>query len=222
MRVLGHQVGEAEARLDRGALLAVDVQQIVVALDPVDPKPHVGREPRVRLPRVLRVQGDIAVALTDARILRRRAVALMPDGGPRRRIGRIELTELEQLVTVVHVRGRRVAPQTGSGVDAGLQLMRSAESFREVGDVAAHHQHRRGRNRDRIRRVFLDQRAGAVWNAAIDEDVLMDRDLRTVEIDAFERVDVIPALVVVRARDLRREEKPHHSSTLLDVTTAAR
>src|SRR5439155_23604064 len=76
-RVVGDHVRDAGTRTDLPCVLAVDVENLVVPPHEVDAHAHVRRYPRVRPPRILHVEGDVAIAGRQGQPVGGRAVLLM-------------------------------------------------------------------------------------------------------------------------------------------------
>ena len=103
--VSGDQEREAEPRPDIGAVHAFDAVDVVEAAHEVDADADVRRQPRVRLPRVLDVDADVAVARGGVMELERRLVAAVEGHGAAVRVVRIDLPHFVQAEAVVDQRG---------------------------------------------------------------------------------------------------------------------
>ena len=89
-RILRDEEGKAEARADVGALHALDAVDVVEPAHEVDANAAVEGQPRVRLPAVLDVDADVAIARGRLLELDRRFVAAM-EGAPSRRWDRCRI-----------------------------------------------------------------------------------------------------------------------------------
>src|SRR5438309_10504489 len=134
-------------------------------IDDVRANAHVGGHTRMRLPRILEVEGAVAIALRQSLRLARRLELLVKRDQAGAWIVRIDLPQLFEDEAVVHVVRRLVPRQSWRRPDSRLELVRTAPAFLEIGEIASKDDHRRGRLGDRLHALHHED-AGGDWDAA--------------------------------------------------------
>ena len=225
--VAGEQVGEAEPRPDLGARLTGKVAQRVVAAHEVDPHADRRGEPRRRLPGVLHVDADVAVAAGRGVLVERTDdVLAMERHRADGRIGRVDLATLLEDEAVVQIVDVLVVVEARQGQEAGLEVVRTAPALLEPGQVAAQHRDRRGVEvvagvaRRRRPLPAANEQARPLDDAAVDEGLAVVLDQRSGQL-AVVAVERIAALGVVARREGGGHALAPHRGELGPVHRAA-
>ena len=169
------------------------------------------------------VEGDVAIVLADPRRDHRGAGAHVERRRPEGGVARIDEPIALQPEAAVDLLGDGLAHHRRRRPDAGAELVAAAPPLLVVGRVAANQPDVRVGQGDRVGRVQPRQRAGADLVAGVEERVLVDLDLRSVEIGVVVGVLVVAALVVVAHRHRRRQlVGPHRVHLAVGQAAAGR
>ncbi len=224
-RVLGQQVRHAEARLNGPGFLACDVEDQILALDPVGSHADVEGQPVVRLPVVLEVERPVLIARAACGNLDRVRKVAPERHCPERRIAVVHRHPVFLVEAVVRVTRIRVVHVAGLDEEARLELVRATPACPEPGDVSADQRDRRRGNSLRHAVAALQDQPAPRDEATGDVGALVNLDARSLPlVDAVQpvkRVLAVGPLVVVAHQERRRQRVAPDGGELAAVEVPA-